>query len=113
MTESEKMEIKKLYEEGVRISELARKYGRDRKTIRKALKEPVVKQSSHQGTKLKHSKLEPFKPYIEKQMKKGVMNAVRLLRDIQEQGLYRWHHRSPGIHASVAASCLCQGNCTL
>ena len=37
MRESEKMEIKKLYEEGVSISELARRYGHDRKTIRKAV----------------------------------------------------------------------------
>ncbi|WP_322786186.1 helix-turn-helix domain-containing protein, partial [Effusibacillus pohliae] len=44
MRESEKMEIKKLYEEGVSISELARRFGHDRKTIRKAVSEPRQQQ---------------------------------------------------------------------
>ncbi|WP_245533945.1 helix-turn-helix domain-containing protein, partial [Effusibacillus pohliae] len=38
------MEIKKLYEEGVSISELARRFGHDRKTIRKAVSEPRQQQ---------------------------------------------------------------------
>jgi transposase-like protein len=65
--ESEKMEIKKLYEEGVSISELSRRFGHDRKTIRKALREQTQEQAGvekpSRGRKVKGYKLEPFKAY--------------------------------------------------
>ncbi|MDQ0191474.1 IS21 family transposase [Alicyclobacillus cycloheptanicus] len=35
---------------------------------------------------MRGSKLDPFKPYIQEQMQKGVLNAVRLLRDLRAQG---------------------------
>ena len=38
MTEVERMEIRDLFEEGVSVSELARRYGHDRKTIREAIR---------------------------------------------------------------------------
>lgn len=37
VTEVERMEMKQLFEEGVSISELARKFGHYRKTIRQAI----------------------------------------------------------------------------
>ena len=78
MTESEKMEIKKLYQEGVSISELSRHLGYDRKTIRKAIRSQEVESKLNQGEKRKTSKLDPFKPYIEQRMRFGVLNAERI-----------------------------------
>lgn len=88
MTEVEKMEIHKLFAEGVSISELARKFGHDRKTIRQAIQSRdqeggVVR--ANLGAQI-GSKIDLFKPYIEEQMKKGVLNSVRILRDLRAQG---------------------------
>lgn len=85
MTESERMDIRNLYKEGVTVSELSRRFSRDRKTIRKVLKSEDSNQRSV-GRQRTDSKLAPFTPFVEQQMKKGVLNAVRVLRDIQEQG---------------------------
>ncbi|MCV5870973.1 helix-turn-helix domain-containing protein, partial [Escherichia coli] len=62
------MEIKKLYEEGVSISELARRYGYDRKTIRKAVSGPRQQEEGmvkSRGRRVKGHKLEPYKAYVE------------------------------------------------
>lgn len=91
MTEVEKMEIHKLFAEGVSISELARKFGHDRKTIRQAIQSRAQDERrggivfANQGASVE-SKLDLFKPYIEEQMKKGVLNSVRVLRDLRAQG---------------------------
>ncbi len=91
MTEVERMEIRDLFEEGVSVSELARRYGHDRKTIREAIrsgddtKKGASAVHANKGAK-SESKLDPFKPFVEEQMKKGVLNAVRVLRDIRVQG---------------------------
>jgi transposase len=90
MRESEKMEVKKLYQEGVSISELSRRFGHDRKTIRKAIREQEQEQTHvekrNRGRKVKGYKLEPFKSYIEQRMRIGVLNAERIFREIREQG---------------------------
>lgn len=86
VTESEKMEIKKLYQEGVSISELSRRLGYDRKTIRKAIRSQEDGNKQNQGVRSKTSKLDPYKPYIEQRMRFGVLNAERILREIREQG---------------------------
>ena len=89
MRESEKMEIKKLYEEGVSISELARRYGYDRKTIRKAVSGPRQQEEGmvkSRGRRVKGHKLEPYKAYVEQRMRIGVLNAERIFREIREQG---------------------------
>jgi transposase len=91
VTEVEKMEIRDLFEEGVSISELARRFGHDRKTIRQAIHsenggtKEVSVVGTNQGAKV-GTKLDLFKPYVEEQMKKGVLNAVRMLRDVRAQG---------------------------
>jgi transposase len=78
--------LKKLYQEGVSISEMSRSLGYDRKTIRKAIHSQEVGGQLNQGEKRKTSKLDPFKPYIEQRMRFGVLNAERILREIREQG---------------------------
>ncbi|MDQ0190915.1 transposase [Alicyclobacillus cycloheptanicus] len=51
MTESEKMEVKRMYQEGVSISELSRRTGHDRKTIRKVVQEREGIEKPLVGTK--------------------------------------------------------------
>ncbi|GEO25207.1 hypothetical protein AAC03nite_09920 [Alicyclobacillus acidoterrestris] len=86
MTESEKMEVRRMYQEGVSISELSRRTGHDRKTIRKVVQEQEDGKKPLAGTKRKGSKLEPYKLYVEQRMRFGVLNAERILREIREQG---------------------------
>ncbi|GGJ13531.1 IS21 family transposase [Alicyclobacillus cellulosilyticus] len=94
MRESEKMEIKQLFAEGVSITELARRFGHDRKTIRNAIfgkkkkgdDVSVDTSTLNRGRRVKGSKLEPFKPYVEQRMRIGVLNAERIFREIREQG---------------------------
>ncbi|WP_245629774.1 helix-turn-helix domain-containing protein [Alicyclobacillus sendaiensis] len=56
------MEIRQLYEAGVSISELARRFGYDRKTIRNALNSSAEEKQGERasrGERKKGSKLEP------------------------------------------------------
>ncbi|WP_206922738.1 hypothetical protein [Alicyclobacillus suci] len=55
MTESEKMEVRRMYQEGVSISELSRRTGHDRKTIRKVVQEQEDGKKPLAGTKRKGS----------------------------------------------------------
>jgi transposase len=83
------MEIRQLYEAGVSISELARRFGHDRKTIRTALtSSPEGKQDARasRAERKKGSKLEPYKDYVKQRMQLGVLNGERILREIREQG---------------------------
>ncbi|WP_236018092.1 IS21 family transposase [Alicyclobacillus acidoterrestris] len=82
MMESKKMGM---YQEGVSISELSRRTGHDRKTIRKVVQEQEDGKNPLSGTKRKGSKLESYKPYVEQRMRFGV-NAERILREIRERG---------------------------
>jgi transposase len=71
MREDERMEIRQLYEAGVSISELARRFGHDRKTIRTALtSSPEGKQDARASRRerKKGSKLEPYKHYVKQRM---------------------------------------------
>jgi len=77
------LQAKMLRKEGCSKSEIARLLSIDRKTVRKALQSekppsyPVVKRSS---------KLDPFKDYIKMRLADGVLNAVKLLREIKQRG---------------------------
>lgn len=76
--------IRQLFREGLSISEIARRTGRDRKTVRKAIsmpKQPVFK-SREPAT----SKLDPFKEYITGRMEAGMTNAVKMHREISARG---------------------------
>ena len=76
--------IRQMRRDGLSISEIARRTGRDRKTIRKVLSAdsaPVF--NSRIGAT---SKLDPFKPYIETRIEAGVLNAVKILRELRTQG---------------------------
>jgi transposase len=62
LTVEEWIEMRYLYMKGLSISEIAKKTGRDRKTVRKY----VLKKDPPESMKRKPrpSKLDPYKPYI-------------------------------------------------
>lgn len=77
------MNIKQMYENGVSISEIARRTGRDRKTIRKWI------QSDGPPKKVRRrrpSKLDEYKEYIVSRMQEGVLNATVIYDEIKDKG---------------------------
>jgi transposase len=76
--------IKQMYDTGVSVSEIARRTGHDRKTIRAIVKEPLLKES--QPRVARASKLDPFVTYLLKRIEAGVLNATKLYQEIVAQG---------------------------
>lgn len=77
--------IKELYRKGISISEIARQTGRDRKTVRKAIKgELIVKRKPAELTRPR--KLDAYTEYLQHRMSEGVYNARKLYREIRERG---------------------------
>ena len=76
--------IKDLYRKGVSISEIARRTGHDRKTVRKIATGPVVPTRAPAPPRV--HKLDPFIPYLERRVAEGVVNANKLLAELREQG---------------------------
>jgi len=76
--------IRQMRREGLSISEIARKTGRDRKTVRKVVAGDSRPEYGPRPGKV--SKLDPHKPYLEERMKLGVYNAVKLLRELKARG---------------------------
>ena len=83
--EEEWLMMKMWYKRGMSISEIARRTGRDRKTVRKHVKggcsPPKYKEREE-----KPSILEPFKGYIAKEIDDNDLSAVRLFEDLQKMG---------------------------
>jgi transposase len=76
------MEIQKLYHDGVSITEIARRLARDRKTVRKYLREaPQAYQR-----KPRKWKIEAYRAWLRERWEQGVHNASRLFREIQKRG---------------------------
>jgi transposase len=77
--------IKEMYERGMSISDIARELGIDRKTVRKYIHSPNPPSKSKR--KQRKSKLDPFKPYLQKRMlEDGVFNSEKLFFEIRQQG---------------------------
>lgn len=76
--------IKQMSADGVSISEIARRTGHDRKTVRAALDRPLI--PSSQKGQTRSSKLDAFEPYLEQRIARGVLNAAKLYREIVDQG---------------------------
>ncbi len=76
--------ITDLYRKGVTISEIARQTGHDRKTVRSIVHGPI--QPPPQKRKAKPSKLDAFKPYLERRIREGVLNCNKLLAELRGQG---------------------------
>lgn len=80
----EKYMIRELHRKGVSISEIARQTGRDRKTVRKALKGTLT--SEKQPRRKKATKLGPYEGYLKQRIAEGVLNTRKLLRELKERG---------------------------
>lgn len=76
--------LRDLFNENLSISEIARQTGHDRKTIRKYINSetPPLRKERHK----KPGKLDPFKDYITKRLNEHPFSALRLYREIQDQG---------------------------
>ena len=76
--------IRDLYSQGLSISKISERTGKDRKTVRK-----YARQTTHPEMKkslVKPSKLDPYKPYIIEKLNEAPYTAARLFREIKEQG---------------------------
>ena len=78
------MDIKLMHSQGLSIREIAKRSGRDRKTIAKYLQcQELPKYKPRQP---RPSKLDPFKDYLKSRMAEGVFNANRLFSEIKALG---------------------------
>lgn len=76
--------IRNLHREGVTISEIARRTGRDRKTVRKVIHAPL--EPGPKARKLRKRKIDPYVPYLKERMAAGVFNAHKLYQEILAMG---------------------------
>jgi transposase len=76
--------IRELFRSGVTISEIARRTGHSRRTIRAIVNGVVCPPPQKRKARVK--KLDPFVPYLEKRMAEGVFNSKKLLGEIRRQG---------------------------
>jgi transposase len=81
----ERFMIREMYRKGISISEIARRTGRDRKTIRQAVNAPDLVPAKHPRP-VKTCKIDPYVPYLEQRMAEGVLNARKLYGEILAQG---------------------------
>lgn len=81
----ERFMIKDMYRKGVSISEIARRTGRDRKTIRRIVTAPRLPVASA-PRKPKPCKIDPYIPYLEQRMEEGVLNARKLYGELVNLG---------------------------
>jgi len=76
--------IQELHSQFLRISEIARKTGHDRETVRKYLNLKTAPEPYKRPTR--PSKLDPYKPYILKRLNEGPYATARIFREIQKMG---------------------------
>jgi len=81
----ERFMIREMYRKGVSISEIARRTGRDRKTIRQSVTAPELAPARH-PRQAKACKIDPYASYLEQRMAEGVLNARKLYGEILAQG---------------------------
>jgi transposase len=76
--------IRELLRRGLPLSEIARRTGHDRRTVRKIRDEPG--HPVPQVRRKRGSKLDPYKPYLRQRAEVGVLNAAKLLGEVRRQG---------------------------
>ena len=76
--------IRDLFNQGLNKSQIARRTGYDRKTVRKYTSAKYVPRA--QTRRSKPSKLDPYKEYIQNRLSEYPLSAARIHREIQEQG---------------------------
>jgi len=77
--------IREMYRKGISISEIARRTGRDRKTIRQAVTSPDLS-PPRPPRQVKACKIDPYALYLEQRMAEGVLNARKLYGELLAQG---------------------------
>ena len=80
----ERFMIQELFRSGVSISEIARRTGRDRKTVRGVINGPLIPATNKRLPKTR--KIDPFVTYLERRIEHGVLNAEKLYQEISRQG---------------------------
>lgn len=80
----ERFMIQELFRSGVSISEIARRTGRDRKTVRAVINGPLIPATNKRLPKTR--KIDPFVTYLERRIEHGVLNAEKLYQEISCQG---------------------------
>jgi transposase len=80
----ERFMIRDLVKQGLSISEIARRTGRDRKTVRAVIQGPLV--PARKRRKQKVRKIDPYVAYLEQRIGQGVLNAQKLYQEIVAQG---------------------------
>ena len=78
------MNIQAQLKQGVYIKDIAHKIGVSPKTISRAVKRGGP--PSGKRPKARRSKLDPFKPAVDKLLAQEVWNAVVIFRELQQQG---------------------------
>lgn len=105
LTLEERFMIKEMYRKGVSISEIARRTGRDRKTIRQLVTAQLVMPPKPRA--MRPRKIDPYVPYLQSRLGDGVLNAQALRRD-PGAGLPRG--REPGTRVGPSASRALRGS---
>ena len=81
------MEIRDLMSQGLSVSEIARRVGRDRKTVRAAIRRDCTAlPRQRRGGVKRDAKLEPFQDYLEGRLAKGVFNCSVLMDELRGRG---------------------------
>jgi transposase len=90
--------IQDLFRAGVSVSEIARRTGHDRKTVRRVLAEPLLRPAAVRAPR--PTKLDPFAADLEQRLAAGVLNARKLYAELQQRG---YTGRETQVRAFVAA----------
>jgi transposase len=80
----ERFVIRNLHRKGVSITQIARRTGHDRKTIRKVIHAPLERE--RRPRRRKNRKIDPFVPYLRERIEAGVLNARKLYHEIRDLG---------------------------
>lgn len=81
------MEIRDLMDKGLSVSEISRRVGHDRKTVRAAIRRGCKALArKRRGGVRRDVKLEPHKEYLQSRMRDGVYNAAVLLEELKARG---------------------------
>ncbi len=83
-TVEEFLMIRDLHHQGLNISQISRKTGYHRNTVRKYLAAQTVPIPASRRTR--PSKLDPYKAYIQQRIRDYPLSAARIYREIQEMG---------------------------
>ena len=78
------MDILTMYRRGVSISEIVRRTGHTRKTVRKYVR--TRQPPTYKPRPKRPSILDPYKPYLRRRMGEGVFNCSKLWDEIKSQG---------------------------